>query len=70
MSVPNGNCRYSPKSGRIVNQKYISIRNYDIMSKLVLSYHFSNVMRVDFILWLLSHPREDLVKAGMAIDLF
>ena len=50
MFVPNGNCRYSAKSGRIVNQEYIPIRDYDVMSKLVLCYHFSDVMRMDLAL--------------------
>ena len=42
MVVPDGNCRYGPKSGRVIDKKQIAIWHDDIMTVLILSDHLGN----------------------------
>jgi hypothetical protein len=69
MFAPDGNCRHGSQSGRVVYKKEISIRHDYVMRELVLSYYFRDVLRMDFVIWLCRGPCENLVKAGVAIDL-
>lgn len=69
MLIPDGNCRHGSQSRRVIHKKEIAIWNDDVVRELVLGDYFRNVLRMNFVFRLCSGPRENLVKAGVAIDL-
>ena len=69
MLVPNGNCRNRAQSGRVVHKEHISIRDDDVMSKLILSYHLHNKSRIDLVPGFSGGPGKHLIQSGMPIDL-
>jgi hypothetical protein len=70
MFVPNGNCRHSAESCRIVDQKNFPVRNNNVMRELILSYDFGDVLRMDFIFLFCRGPCKHLVEAHVPVDLF
>jgi hypothetical protein len=67
--IPNGNCRHCSKSGRVVDQKNVSIRHDYVVRELILRYDFGDELRMYFILGLGRGPRKNLVETTMQIDL-
>jgi len=69
MVVPNGNCRYRSKSGRVVNEKYILIGNYYVVGKFILCYHFGYKLRVNLVLRFGCCPSKYLIQPTVHINL-
>ena len=69
MLVPYGDRRNRTQSGRVINQKDVSIRNDHIMRELILSDHFCNDLWMYSIFRFGRGPSKDLIQSGMHIDL-
>ena len=70
MFVPNGNCRHGAESGRVINQKHISVRHDYVVGKLILRDNFGDVPWVHFVLGFSSSPLQYIAKASLTFYLF
>lgn len=70
MFVPNGDRRYCPKSGGIVNEKDVSIRHDHVMRVLILGDHLGYNLRMNFVSGLGRRPCDHGIQAFVSFELF
>jgi hypothetical protein len=69
MLIPDGDRRHGTESGGVVNEKNVLVRDDYVVGEFVLSDHFRDDVRMNFVFGFERGPSEHVVEAVVAVDL-